>query len=392
VRIQGFHFYEETNPTFPAACALQKRLHCHPAAAAVFDIVATHEAILEPSIFITSSRGNYPSSHSSSTQSSSPATTVIYATFPTVEANPSKHSLFPSKKSYVDHQMNLIFRRRAEAYGRFFDVVSKESSLKYNISFYTVLRDDCTLLSATSEALFRAGTFFGTFSHRGPVNVDRVLAVPDHRFIDTRGFNKLLPKLQSLQTPFDKKIPGLFWRGTSSGSKVACLDILRVQIALKLKNDPNADFKISKPKVCHLNNTTLDFSEVGILGSYVSEEEWIKYRAIIDVDGNFATNGLPWRVLSGSVLFRVKSVNSGWIEPLLEPYVHYLPIKSDLSDLHEATRLASTQNASEIAMLRTIAQNAMSLRSHLNYSSVVHKFSLDINKFSEMRAKMLVHV
>jgi hypothetical protein len=128
------------------------------------------------------------------------------------------------------------------------------------------------------------------------------------------------------------------------------------------------------------------------LGSYVSEEEWIKYRAIIDVDGNFATNGLPWRVLSGSVLFRVKSVNSGWIEPLLEPYVHYLPIKSDLSDLHEATRLASTQNASEIAMLRTIAQNAMSLRSHLNYSSVVHKFSLDVNKFSAMRAKMLLHV
>lgn len=359
--VQSFSYYRESRGDNSSHCS--SKLHCHHAAAKVFKILATHEGIVEPSIYVTVSKGS---------------PTMIYASFPTEEAKTLRqHSR--------DLQINLIFRRRADSYGRFFDDLSLGSSLKYNFSFVTVLRDDCTLRSATSEALYRAGTFFGSFSHRGPIDPDRVLSIPDHRFIDTHGFSTLMKKLNNVTRPFAEKIPTLFWRGSSTGSKVACLDILRVKIALKLKNDQNANFKISRPKVCHLNGTTLDFAEVGIFGDYAAEEDWVGHRAIMEVDGNFATNGLPWRVLSGSVLFRVISDNFGWIEPLLRPHEHYIPVREDLSDLPEATRLAATTNSSELAMLQKIATNGKSLSDRLSYDSVLHHFALDVNRFVEMR-------
>jgi hypothetical protein len=370
--VQSFTYYQELRSNVSNDCT--NKLHCYPPAAAVFGILATHEGIVEPSVYVIITKGN-------------PAT--IYASFPTREAKNLKQ-VHPQHPLHSEYKMNLIFRRRADAYGRFFDDLSKEPSLKQNFSFVTVLRDDCTLKPATSDALFRAGHFFGTFSHRGVVNADRVLSVPDHRFIDTNGFYSLLNKLNNMSIPFADKVPSLFWRGTSSGSKVACLDILRVQIALKLRGDAAANFKISKPKVCEMNNTYLDFEAAGIFGHYAAEEEWVKYRAIVDVDGNFATNGLPWRVLSGSVLFRVNSSNHGWIESLLEPYVHFLPLRSDLSDLSAATRLASTTDKAEVAMLETIAQNAKRLSDRLSYASVVHHFSLDVNKLTELRTKTLL--
>ena len=365
--VQSYMFYQETRDHFDDHC--RQRLHCHPPAAEVFSIIASHERILEPSLYVTVEKN---------------AHAILYASFPTSEAKNLKH-VPPEHPSYNEYRMNLIFRRRATAYGQFFDDVARQDNLKYNFTFVTVLRDDCTLLPLTSEALFHAGHFFGTFSHRGALNKERVLSVPDHRFIHTNGFEKLLAQLNDHAVPFTEKIPKLFWRGTSSGSKVSCMDILRVRIALKLVNVSSADFKISKPKVCHMNNTHLDFEKLGIYGNYAAEEEWIKYRAIIDVDGNFATNGLPWRVLSGSILFRVNSTNFGWIENLLQPDVHFIAIKSDLSDLHEAARLASTSNATEVEKMERITKNALLLRDRLKYSAVVRHFSLDINRFSDTR-------
>jgi hypothetical protein len=160
-------------------------------------------------------------------------------------------------------------------------------------------------------------------------------------------------------------------------------------MALKLKTISAANFKISKPKVCEMNGTSLDFEAAGIFGSYAAEEEWVKYRAIIDVDGNFATNGLAWRVLSGSVLFRVNSTNYGWMEDLLRPHVHFLPLKEDLSDIQEAVRLASSLDPAELVMMERIAQNAKQLSVRLSYDSVVHHFALALNRISSLHHELL---
>lgn len=358
--VQSFTYYQELNESGPCL------LHCHHGAAAVFGIMDSIEGKVEPSVYITVTKGG-------------PVT--LFASFPTTEAKNLKDG------HHIDYKMNLIFRRRADAYGRFFDDLSQETSLKHNFSFVTLLRDDCTLMEVTTDALFHAGHLFGTFSHRGPIG-HRVLSVPDHRFIDTHGFESLLSKLNSSDIPFRQKVPSLFWRGTSSGSKAACSDILRVRIALKLRHTAAADFKISKPKVCEVNNTRMDFEAAGIYGNYAMEEEWVKYRAIIDVDGNFATNGLVWRVLSGSVLFRLSSINRGWIEELLRPHEHFIPLRSDLSDLTEATRLAGTEDPAELADLQRIAEKAKALKDRLSYPSVVRHFALDVNKLTTMRRRL----
>ena len=75
----------------------------------------------------------------------------------------------------------------------------------------------------------------------------------------------------------------------------------------------------------------------------------------------------------------------GWIEDLLEPFVHFIPLKGDLSDILEAPRLAATKDPTELSMLANVSQNAKQLSDRLSYASVVHHFALAVNRLTELR-------
>jgi hypothetical protein len=61
--------------------------------------------------------------------------------------------------------------------------------------------------------------------------------------------------------------------------------------------------------------------------------EQSNYKYILHVDGNVHAYRLLYTMLTGSLIMRVESVYSGWMDHILEPGVHYIPIKSDFSDL-----------------------------------------------------------
>jgi hypothetical protein len=64
--------------------------------------------------------------------------------------------------------------------------------------------------------------------------------------------------------------------------------------------------------------------------------EQLRYKYLLCMDGMTCTYpGYFWRLKSNSCVFKVDSPNYEWFYKKLEPWVHYVPVKHDLTDLIE---------------------------------------------------------
>ena len=79
----------------------------------------------------------------------------------------------------------------------------------------------------------------------------------------------------------------------------------------------------------------------GMISSSVSRPDHLKYKYLIDVDGNSCSyERFFWLLLSNSLVIKQITTNVQWYYGGLEPYKHYLPVKEDLSDLLEKIQWA----------------------------------------------------
>jgi hypothetical protein len=93
-------------------------------------------------------------------------------------------------------------------------------------------------------------------------------------------------------------------------------------------------------------------SEHHLLGGWVNVEDHLKYRYLVDVDGNSCTySRCYWILLSNSLLLKQVSDNTQWYYKGLIPYQHYVPLADDLSDIFEKVEWSKEhdQEAQEIA-------------------------------------------
>jgi hypothetical protein len=68
----------------------------------------------------------------------------------------------------------------------------------------------------------------------------------------------------------------------------------------------------------------------------MTQDEQLKYKYLICLEGNDVGTSLKWQLSSNSIVLMAKPTIESWLmEGLLEPYVHYVPLKEDLSDLSE---------------------------------------------------------
>jgi hypothetical protein len=69
---------------------------------------------------------------------------------------------------------------------------------------------------------------------------------------------------------------------------------------------------------------------------WIDNKEMVNYKYILDVDGNACTwDATAWKLNSGSVIFKTKSPWQQWFYYEYLPWVHYIPIADDFSDLQE---------------------------------------------------------
>ncbi len=133
-----------------------------------------------------------------------------------------------------------------------------------------------------------------------------------------------------------KKIIG--WRGAPSDGRYRTSNIhnvKRLKLVLLSALFPDLiDAKFAKPsnlpavlKDLHKLNLTTD--------QFMSPKDMLQYRYLASLDGKASTfTRIPWVMYSNStMLFQTEWIQ--WFFPAMKPWVHYVPLKDDLSDTLE---------------------------------------------------------
>lgn len=156
------------------------------------------------------------------------------------------------------------------------------------------------------------------------------------------GWNFVLKQVNEAQIPWETKEEKLFWRGSAFDGKhfeMYTFDnwttIPRGRLVFESQKHPDlidAHFS-GYPAPCLKRDLARCLREMGP-ESFVSQQEQLKYKYHILIDGVTCTfPGTHWKLLSGSACFKQDSRDILYFYPELKAWVHYIPVKNDLSDL-----------------------------------------------------------
>jgi hypothetical protein len=137
------------------------------------------------------------------------------------------------------------------------------------------------------------------------------------------------------------------FRGTTTG----CGYTAETNMRLKLSTMRSADLDVGIVK--HTNQMKFDPKEgLGTINPAefptvplmpMSEQATNKY--IIHIDGNVAAYRLLSTMMTGSLILKVEGPYTLWVDHVLKPGKHYVPIKADLSDLLDVLEWCKNHDA-----------------------------------------------
>lgn len=174
-----------------------------------------------------------------------------------------------------------------------------------------------------------------------------VTLIPDLTFWHDRGYYEVREQVRKLAVPWRDRIPVAFWRGSSTGpapiSWATFRNLPRFQLcALSLANQGARHFLDARLSAIVQINIDEDgdrlrelAESLGMMAPRVSQAEFVRYRYLIDIDGNTNAWGLLAKLAMGSCILKVHSRFRQWYYGDLRPWEHYIPVRADLSDLED---------------------------------------------------------
>ena len=134
-------------------------------------------------------------------------------------------------------------------------------------------------------------------------------------------------------TPFKNKSNKLIWRGGSTGDEEIEKNIRYHVVSKNINKSNEIDVGFSHFCQSVYENNKKSFSN--LLKNNVSREEQLNYKFILNLEGNDVASSFPWVLASNccplhNYPFKYESYIFG---KELIPYVHFVPIKNDGSDL-----------------------------------------------------------
>jgi len=138
----------------------------------------------------------------------------------------------------------------------------------------------------------------------------------------------MLNDIPKLDIPFNKKINSVLWRGTDTAYND---NDKRSEIILKYQHCKNTNIDIKFTKFVNKR----DLSKYKI-AKKMSIDEMLKYKFLLSLEGNDVATNLKWILLSNSVVLMSKPTKCSWfMEDMLIPFTHYVPLNDDCSNIEE---------------------------------------------------------
>ena len=168
--------------------------------------------------------------------------------------------------------------------------------------------------------------------------------VPVINFDDMQYGNKATPPAF---VEWETKKPIAVFRGTTTGCGYTAETNMRLK--LSTMRSPDLDVGIVK----HTNQMKFDPKEgLGTINPsafptvpLMPMSEQANYEYMIHIDGNVAAYRLLGTMMTGSLILKVDGPYTLWIDHLLKPLKHYVPVKADLSDLVEVVEWCKKHDA-----------------------------------------------
>ena len=167
--------------------------------------------------------------------------------------------------------------------------------------------------------------------------------IPDPYCLMSGGYGALRQEFLRRQLPtWTDRLPLALWRGSSTGLEPLDLHNIsqnkRYQLCRWSQQHPQLlDARLtaivqSRDPLSQQDLAQL-LHEKDLLRPRVEPWDAALHRWLIEIDGNVNSWGLLWKLLSGSCVLRVASQRRQWYHHRLEPWVHVVPVATDLQDL-----------------------------------------------------------
>jgi hypothetical protein len=196
--------------------------------------------------------------------------------------------------------------------------------------------------------------------------------VPDCIYVPSRGYAYARTHFKDNFVPWDARLATAFWRGATTGGPAKPGDwtslprIRLCQISRQYQGTGLIDAGISSVVQFGDPRIAEEIKKAGLVAGFVSWRDWIKYKYLIDIDGNSS----PWsnlfqRLLTGSVVLKVESAKGfrQWYYDKLVPWENYVPVATDMWDLVDKIRWLQRHEAAA----RRIGSRGFELAMELSY-------------------------
>jgi len=201
---------------------------------------------------------------------------------------------------------------------------------KENALFISLVRDGDTMFKEVDDIINEnrytnttKKIIVGTLAQRLEDRDVKYLYMPlDDNFF-TNGVNYYFRDIP----PWESRKPMAYWRGGASGGG---LESARCRTVEKLINCPHADVKYTRGGW----ETGKNIPEHFFVSERVHHRVFLDYKIFLIIDGNCIASSHMWGFGSGGVPFIISNANC-WFMKFLTPFVNYIPIKYDLTDLIE---------------------------------------------------------
>lgn len=168
--------------------------------------------------------------------------------------------------------------------------------------------------------------------------------------------------------PFESKIRKGFWRGTLSDNHPdRVFEHIRWRFCETVFQSQSDLFDVGLTRIPkHNHRAENNLTQVGGLASYISPmEDFQKYLAILDMDGNSWSSRFGTLLCYNSVVIKIESKYVDYFHYDLKPWTHYVPVRDDLSDLFETVAFVmDPQNAETMKDIIAAANQWCAARFH----------------------------
>jgi hypothetical protein len=274
---------------------------------------------------------------------------------------------------------NHFLYHRAKTYHNVISKLAKDFKLP-DMTFLISMADGFDVLDNATEGI-------PIFAMCKSLGSNRSILIPDFDALN-QGYQVLQNQdVTRFEVPWESKVQMMVWRGSTAQNGIIITNSNFHQLSrVKL-----CELSFQKPQLIDARFTI--FAQLGEPVAYLEQfrgetirfEDQFNYKYHMLVDGNASSySASGWKFFTNSLVFKSDSKWIQWYYSQLTPWVHYIPIKTDLSDLVEKLEWA-IQNE---LLAKTIAHNSREFAlTHITHLNNLTYLYLALLKYSKLKFK-----